>query len=85
MDRSILLGLGFDSKDGHRRITLGENFRLYGGSKQTHQMMQEKCVKFNERLKKRGKSLDELGVDEFLDIAHKTGLKVPKKILKKRF
>jgi len=82
MEKSILLGLGFDSKDGHKRITLGKNYRIYGGSKQTHHLMQEKCVKFNEQLKKRNKTLDKIGVDEFYEIAHKIGLKISDK---KRF
>lgn len=79
MDRSILLGLGFDAKDGQRRITLAKNYRLYGGSKETHRMMQEKCIKFNENLKKKGKALDEISIEEFYEIAHKVGLKVSKK------
>ena len=76
MGRSILLGLGFDSKDGHKRITIGNNYRLYGGSKETHRMMQEKCTKFNEGLKKRAKTLDTISAEEFYDIAHKIGLRV---------
>ncbi len=79
MDKSILLGLGFDCKDGEKRITLGRNYRLYGGSKQTHHTMQEKCIKFNEQLKKKRKTLDSIGVEEFFDIAHNVGLKIPKK------
>lgn len=79
MDRSILLGLGLDCKDGQKRITLAKNYWLYGGSKQTHRMMQEKCIKFNEKLKKKGKALDDINMDEFYEIAHKAGLKVPKK------
>ena len=42
-------------------------------------MMQEECTKFNEALKKRGKTLDDINIDEFYEIAYKTGLKVPKK------
>lgn len=74
----MLLGLGFDCKDKHVRITKGKNFRLYGGSRQTHELMQEKAVKFNEYLDKRGKTLDEINVKEFYSIAHKIGLKIPK-------
>lgn len=73
--RKILLGLGFDCDDGHRRITVGENFRLYGGSKVTHEIMKEKAIKFNEQLKKRGKTLNEISTKEIYDIAHKIGLK----------
>ncbi len=74
-DQSLLLGLGFDGSDGHIRITKGENFRLFGGSKETHGVMQEKAIKFNERLRKKGKQLDEINQEEFYEIAHKVGLK----------
>jgi hypothetical protein len=73
----ILLGLGFDCKDGHVRVTKGKNFRLYGGSEETHQMMQEKAIKFNEQLSRNGKTLTALSKKEFYDIAHKIGLEVP--------
>lgn len=72
--RKILLGLGFDCDDGRKRITLGDNFKLYGGSKTTHETMKEKALKFNEQLKKRGKSLDEVSIEEIYDIAHKIDL-----------
>jgi len=43
--KACLLGLGLDGKDGHTRITTGENFKLVGGSEETHGVMQEKAVK----------------------------------------
>lgn len=67
--KAILLGLGLDNQDGHTRITRGENFHLVGGSQDTHEQMQEKCIKFNEKLQDCGKRLEDLGKDEFLDIA----------------
>jgi len=73
----MLLGLGFDCVDGHVRITKGKNFRLYGGSKETHDVMQEKAIKFNEHLDKRRKTLEGLTKREFSDIARKIGLKAP--------
>ena len=76
--KKLLLGLGFDSKDGHVRITKGKNFRLYGGSKETHEFMQEKAVKFNEHLDKRRKSMESLSKKEFYNIAKKIGLQIPK-------
>ena len=75
--RKIILGLGFDSKDGHLRITKGENFRLFGGSEDTHEMMQEKAIKFNEQLDKRHKSLEDINEKEFMDISKAIGLKIP--------
>ena len=75
--RKIILGLGFDSKDGHLRITKGDNFRLFGGSEETHEMMQEKAVKFNEQLDKRHKSLEDINEKEFREISKAIGLKIP--------
>ena len=75
--RKILIGLGFDSKDGHLRITKGDNFHLLGGSEETHDMMQEKAIKFNEQLYKRRKRLEDINEKEFLDISKKIGLKIP--------
>ena len=74
--KSLLLGLGFDNKDGHCRITRGDNFRLYGGSKDTHSLMQEKAIKFNEQLKRKGKTLDNISPVEFRDIARQIDLKI---------
>lgn len=74
--KKILLGMGLDCKDGHVRVTKGKNFALFGGSEETHDMMQEKAIKFNEHLDKRKKSLDELSNKEFCDIALDIGLKI---------
>lgn len=69
--------MGFDCKDGHLRITKGRNFRLYGGSAETHDIMQEKAMKFNEQLDKKFRTLDNITKEEFYEIATKIGLKVP--------
>ena len=58
-----------DGEDGQVRITRGENFHLIGGSHETHEVMQEKCIKFNEKLDAQGKSISDLEHQEFLDIA----------------
>jgi hypothetical protein len=65
----MLLGVGLDNEDGQTRITRGKNFHLVGGSEETHECMQEKCIKFNEKLQNRGKELSEIEGKEFLDIA----------------
>ena len=78
MNRRIyrfLLGLGFDGRDGHVRVTRGKNFHLFGGSENTHKVMQEKAIKLNEQLKRRGRTLEEVSIQEFHDIAHQIGLK----------
>jgi hypothetical protein len=77
--KKILLGMGLDCKDGHVRLTKGKNFALLGGSEQTHDMMQEKAIKFNEQLDRRGKSLDSISEQEFSDIARDIGLKTREK------
>ena len=72
--KAIMLGVGLDS-DGHKRLTTGPNFALVGGTEETHEQMTEKAVKINEKLKERGKQLEEVSHDEFDDIAHEVGLK----------
>ena len=63
-----LLGIGLDNKDGHKRITRGENFTIAGGSEETHDRMAETAVKFNEKLHRRGKSLEDVSREEFIDL-----------------
>ena len=77
--KNWLLGMGLDNHDGHVRVTAGENFRLLGGSEETHGVMQEKAIKLNEHLKDRGKTLDTVSRDEFHDIAHKLGMPLMRK------
>jgi len=67
--KAMLLGLGLDCDDGHVRVTRAENFQLVGGSHETHQGMQEKCIKFNEKLDTRGKRIEDLERQEFIDLA----------------
>lgn len=69
--KALLLGVGLDNKDGHVRVTRGDNFQLVGGSKETHEVMQEGAIKINEELKKRGKHLEEVSKKEFFEIASK--------------
>ena len=72
--RAVMLGVGLDS-DGHKRLTTGPNFALVGGSQETHEVMTEKAVKINEKLKARGKQLETVTHEEFDDIAQEVGLK----------
>jgi hypothetical protein len=71
--KAMLLGVGLDS-DGHKRLTTGPNFALVGGSEETHDIMTEKAIKINEKLKAKGKALEEVTGDEFDDIASAVGL-----------
>jgi hypothetical protein len=72
--KAVILGVGLDS-DGHKRLTTGPNFALVGGSENTHEQMTEKAIKINEKLKARGKQLENVSHEEFDDIAHEVGLK----------
>ncbi len=71
--KAVMLGLGLDS-DGHKRLTTGPNFVLAGGSQETHEVMTEKAIKINEKLAARGKQLEDVGHEEFDEIAHSVGL-----------
>lgn len=74
--KALLLGIGLDNQDGHKRITRGDNFHLVGGSEETHGVMQEKAIKVNEHLKRRGKTLETVSREEFHEIAEKIGMRV---------
>jgi hypothetical protein len=71
--KAMLLGVGLDS-DGHKRITKGPNFALFGGSEETHELMTEKAIRINEQLNSKGKRLEEVSHEEFDDIAQSVGL-----------
>jgi hypothetical protein len=71
--KALILGVGLDS-DGSRRITTGPNFALVGGTEETHELMTEKARKINEKLKQRGKQLEEVSPKEFDELAGEVGL-----------
>ncbi len=68
VQRARILGLGLDNTDGHVRLTQGENFDIYLGSENTHEQLQETCIKLNEKLDRRGKRIEDLSRDEFVDL-----------------
>ena len=65
---AVMMGIGLDNQDGHKRVTKGDNFYLVGGSEETHEHMLETSIKVNEKLAKKGKHLSEISKDEFTDI-----------------
>jgi len=67
-------GIGLDNEDGHVRITKMDNFRLLGGSQETHERMQETAIKFNERLRKHDKRVTDLSVKQFVELAGEVGM-----------
>jgi len=62
------LGVGLDGDDGHKRMTRAENFLLVGGSAETHERMQDTAIRFDEKLKGRGKTLQETSPEEAIDL-----------------
>ncbi len=67
-----LLGLAFDAKDGHKRITRGSNFLLAGGSEQTHGLMRDTILKVNERLDECGLELTDVSAEELRDLLNES-------------
>ena len=63
-----VVGVGLDATDGHRRITRTEEMVLVGGSKETHERMQETAIKFSENLERCGKKLPEVSPEQALDL-----------------
>jgi hypothetical protein len=68
VQRARILGLGLDNADGHVRLTRGGNFDICLGSESTHEQLRETCIKLNEKLDRRGKRLEDLSRDEFVDL-----------------
>ena len=69
--RKAIIGVGVDNKDDHTRITRVEDIHLFGGSEDTHNTMEEKAIKFNEELGRRGINLHKASIDECREIANK--------------
>ena len=69
-----IVGIGLDS-DGHKRKATGPNFKLAGGTQDTHEKMTEKVISIKEKLQRRGKTLDEVEPRKFDDIAQSAGLR----------
>lgn len=66
--KAHLLGVGLDNTDGHKRVTVAEEFSLVGGSAETHERMTETVMKTFEELKHRGKKLNQVEPNELKDI-----------------
>jgi hypothetical protein len=71
-----LLGVGYDARDNHRRVTKGDHFHIFGGSEETHGEMQEKTLKLIEELGKRGKSIITASDNEFYETAMELGINI---------
>jgi len=62
------IGVGLDNTDDHQRLTRSDHFLLVGGSADTHERMQDTAIRFDEALRKRGKTLQDTSTDEALDL-----------------
>jgi hypothetical protein len=62
------VGVGLDNQDGHQRLTKTDHFLLVGGSDETHERMQDTAIRFDEALKKKGKTLQETSSEEAIDL-----------------
>lgn len=60
-----LLGVGFDSEDGHIRITNGDNYDVLMGSDESHEYIQQLIQKIEDELKTKGMTLDDFTPEEF--------------------
>jgi hypothetical protein len=69
--RRILLGLGFDNDDGHKRITRSEELYIAGGSAETHERMAETALKTFEDLRHKGKTLATVEREELAELLEK--------------
>lgn len=60
-----LLGVGFDSEDGHVRITKGERYDVLMGSDESHEYIQQLIHKIEDEMNDRGLALDDFTPEEF--------------------
>lgn len=65
------LGVGLDG-DGETRLTKSEHFFIVGGSKDTHEHMQDTAIRFDEKLRRNGKTLSETPLEEVIEIFHES-------------
>ena len=65
-----IVGIGLDQKndDQEKRVTQSDHFLLVGGSEETHERMQDTAIRFDERLREKGKRLQDTCLDEARDM-----------------
>ena len=66
-----LFGLGLNCTDGHKRITQADKFSIFGGSENTHDKMTETLFKTFEDLSMKGKSIENVSMEEISDLIQK--------------
>ena len=68
---AVLLGLGLDNNDEHKRITTAEKFAILGGCEETHNKMTETVMKTFEEMSRKGKSLEVIEPQELKELLDK--------------
>jgi len=68
--QALLVGIGLDNKDGHVRVTRGDEFVLLGGSQGTHEEMQETATRLTAELSRRGKRMADVTREELVEIVN---------------
>lgn len=63
LKKVIFLGIGFDDEDQILRITHGSNFRIYGGSEETHAQIRQGIAKLNLAIQQDGFLFTKPGCD----------------------
>lgn len=63
-----LIGVGFDEKDGHIRITQANDYQILMGSGETHAALQKLCSRIEISLKESGRSLSDCTPEEFMKL-----------------
>lgn len=63
-----MVGLAADEDDGHRRVGMGEGFRVWAGSEATHAELVQWCSRIAAVIRDRGRALQDLSEQEFLEI-----------------
>lgn len=63
-----LLGVGFDTKDGHVRITQADQYRVLMGSGETHEALQTICRRIEESVQAAGRTLSDYSPEEFMEL-----------------
>jgi len=72
MSKMVIVGI--TESDGHKRITKSSDFVLFGGTKETHEQMQDAAMKFTDLRKRSGRELHECSKKEVLDLARESGM-----------
>ncbi len=61
-----LLGVGFDTQDGHVRITQADQYHVLMGSGETHEALQAICRRIEKKVKETGRTLNDYTPEEFM-------------------